>query len=216
MFNIFKEKEKPIFIFKRAHLSILLLGVLLNALFFIIYIIITIKTGEINFYSFFYHNIKHHVFLNILSGFHVSLLGFGILIILIAFFNMTLYVKCYKDKFIISMYLQKKLILEYSKIDRISVKLFYLNYDNLFQKYEKKECRVFIHNSKHIFYFCFPIKGYFDEMEINLKKNKENMDERCIADRESILKILQLLKKDYKLNMPYLPEEDGDIKSAAN
>jgi hypothetical protein len=216
LFKIFKEKEKPFLTFKRAHLSTLLAGVLLNAVFFIIYIIISIKTGEVNFYSFFYHNMKNHVFLTILSGFHVSLLGFGILIILISFFNITLYVKCYNNRFIVSMYLQKSLTIEFSKIDRISVKLFYLNYENLFQKYEKKECRVFIHNAEHIFYFSYPVKGYFDDMEINLKKNKENMDERCVADRESIIKILQLLKNKFNLIIPYLPEESRETVNDHN
>ena len=206
-FNMFNRK-KPVIVFKRVYFKTMLAGILLNALFFLIYIFIAVKTGEINFYSFFYHNIKGHIFLTILSGFHVSLLGFGILIIFIAFFNMTLKVKCFSDKFIVSVYLQKSENIEYSKIDKISIKLFYLNYEKLFQKYEKKECRVFVHNSKHIFYFAYPVKGYFDDIEINLNKKKENMDERCIASRDSIIKVLQMLKSlNSDLLIPFLPNE---------
>jgi hypothetical protein len=207
------EYKKPLFTFKRSYYGVLAAGIILVFIFFIIYILLAIKTKQVSFYSLLYHNLKNYLFLTILSGFYVGVLGFGILFILIAFFNLTLKIKTFADRFLISVYLQKKKTLPFSKIDRVSVKIFYLNYDNLFKKYEKKECRVFIHNSIHSFYFCYPVEGYFDDVEINLKKAKENMDERCCADKASVTEILKILKKNYNITIPYLPKESNEAEN---
>ncbi len=208
--KLFKKKDKPIFIFHRTQLATFFIGVCLIIIFFGIYLFIAIKTWQLNFYSFLFRNLKSHVFLTILSGFHVGILASGILLILIAFFNMTLKAYCYNDRFVISMFLQKKKIIEFNKISKITVKIYYLNYENLFKKYNKKECRVFFNNPANIFYLAYPVNSYFDDIEINLNKKKEDLSARCIADRESILTILQNLKKSHSLNIPYLPEESGE------
>lgn len=205
--RLFNKKDIPIFIFHRTQLATFFIGVGLIIIFFGIFLYIAIKNWQLNFYSFLFRNLKNHVFLTILSGFHVGILGSGILLILIAFFNMTLKAYCYNDRFVISMFLQKKKIIEFNKIDKIIVKTYYLNYENLFKKYNKKECRVFFNNPAHAFYLAYPVNSYFDDIEINLNIKKEDLSARCIADRESILTILKNLKKINSINIPYLPEE---------
>ena len=197
------KKSNPLYIFHRSHVKTLFIGIGLIILFFVIYFFISIKTARLNFYSFFFHSIGKHIFLTILSGVHVAILGTGILTILIAAFNMTLQIYCYNDRFELSMLLQKKKIIEYDKINGIVIKIFYLNYDNLFKKYNKKECRIFFYNPIYDFYLCYPINGYFDDIEISLKK--ENIPIRCIADKDSIDRLLNELKSSYSLNIPYLP-----------
>ena len=105
------------------------------------------------------------------------------------------------------MFLQKNKIIENKKISSITTKIFYLNYDNLFKKYNKKECRVYFNNPLHTFYLCYPVNGYFDDVEITLSKKKEDLSTRCVAEKESIDILLKKFKKEYNLNIPYLPEE---------
>ena len=205
--KLINNKQKPLFVFRRTHIVIFFIGVGLIFLFFGIFLIFAIKNWHLNYYSFLFRNLKKHIFLTILSSFHVGILASGILLILIAFFNMPLEVHCYNDRFEISMFLQKKKIIENKKISNITTKFFYLNYDNLFKKYYKKECRVYFNNPIHTFYLCYPVNGYFDDIEITLSKKKEDLSTRCVADKESIDKLLRKFKKDYYLNIPYLPEE---------
>ena len=132
--KLIEDKNKPFFIFHRTHKIILFIGIGLIIFFFGIFLIFAIKNWQLNYYSFLFRNLKKHLFLTILSGFHVGMLASGILLILIAFFNMPLEVYCYHDRFEISMFLQKKIIIENSKISNITTKVFYLNYDNLNKK----------------------------------------------------------------------------------
>lgn len=208
--KLFNKKNKPLFIFQRTQLPTFFVGVGLIVIFFGIYLFIAIKNWQLNFYSFLFRNLKSHIFLTILSGCHVGVLGTGILLTLIAFFNMTLKVRCYNDRFVISMFLQKEIIIEFDKISKITVKVYYLNYENLFKKYNKKECRVFFNNPGHAVYLAYPVNSYFDDIEINLSKKKEDLSARCLADRESILTILNHLKKSHALNIPFLPEESNE------
>ena len=120
---------------------------------------------------------------------------------------MPLKVHSYSDRFEVSMFLQKKKIIENNNINSITTKIFYLNYDNLFQKYHKKECRVYFNNPIQTFYLCYPVNGYFDDIEITLSKKKEDLSTRCIADKESVVSLVKIFKKTYSLNIPFLPEE---------
>ena len=201
------KREKPHFVFKRVNMLSYLAGVSLILLFFVIYFIIAIYTWQLNFYSFFFHSIKAHLPLIILSGFHVGLLAIGILSVIWSVFNMTLEVCCFNDRFEISLFLQKKIVIKYNEISRISTKIFYLNYENLFKSYSKKECRVLVDNPIHTFYFSYPVFGYYDEAEIRLNKSNEDMSARCSAKKGSVLKLLIELKLLYSINIPYLPEE---------
>ena len=202
-----KNSKKPDYVFYSPQIITLLIGINLIFIFFVIYLIIAIMTNHLDFYSFFFHNISKNVFKTILTGFHASMLGGGILLILIAFFNMTPKVYCYKDKFIISMYLQKKSVVPYEILKKCDVKIYYLNYENLFKKYPKKECRVIFNNPIYSFYLSYPVEGYFDDIEIFFKDSENNMTERCVCKRKHIHAILNQIKTKSDLNIPFLPDE---------
>ncbi|MCK4795778.1 MAG: hypothetical protein KAT05_00275 [Spirochaetes bacterium] len=202
-----KKEIKPQYLFYKSQLKPLLLGAGMIVLFFIIFFIIAVKTLRLDFYSFFFHSISKHIFLTIISSFHVGMLGIGILIIIIAFFNITPKIICYKDRFEIMMFLQKKKIINYNEINNISVRFFNLNYEDFFKRYPKKECRVFFNNPIHGFYLYYPVKGYFDNIEIFLKREKEDMSRRCLANRDSINELLHELALSYSIKIPYLPEQ---------
>jgi uncharacterized integral membrane protein len=205
--KLIEDRNRPLFVFHRAHIKIFIIGVALIFIFFAIFLIIAIKNWQLNYSSFFFRNLKKHIFITILSGFHVGILASGILLILISFFKMPLEVYSYNDRFKISMFLQKKKIIENNKISSITTKIFYLDNDNLFQKFYKKECRVYFNNPIHNFYLCYPVYGYFDDVEITLNKKKEDLSTRCIADKESVISLVKIFKKNYSLNIPFLPEQ---------
>jgi len=197
------KKEKPLLHLKRMHANLYFLGILLIIVFTIIYIIIAFKTKEINFFSFFFHSIFQHKLLMILSGLLVSLPAFGILIMIYAFFKMTLDVKFYKDGFALSIFLQNAEFIKYSELTDIKSKVCLLNHKN-----KKKECRVLFHNDKYSFFIAYPVTGYFDDIEMCSKRDSNDPSKRAIASREDILKIFKIIKSYNSIQMPYMPEEN--------
>lgn len=207
MFTLSKKKESY-YILCRSKILPLILGFGLIFIFFLIFFILVLKTNRIDFYSFFFKGIKEHFFLTILSGFHVSFLASGILVIIVSFFSISPEVKCYDDRFEIGFLVQKQKTIKYNSISNVSVKIFYHNYEDFFKKYPKKECRVYLNNPIYVFYLCYPVKGYFDEVEIFLKKEKNDIFRRCIISKKEIMKILIKLKIRNNINIPYLPDQD--------
>jgi|GEM_PF-1298831 len=205
--------NKPKYKFYSKQIITLITGMVLIALFILIFIIFAIINKRLDFYSFFYHNIKGNILEVILSGVHVAMLGFGIFLIFNAFFNMTPSIYCYDDRFVISMLLQKKFIIYFDNINKSEVKIYYNNYENLFEKYPRKECRVFFINPVFNFYLSYPVEGYFDDIEIFLKKQVNDVSNRCMADRESIKNILKIIRNNNdNISIPFLPNEHIKLK----
>jgi hypothetical protein len=202
-----KKKEQPIFVLCRTNEILMSVGLGLIITFFIIFIILAVLLKRVDVYSFLFHNILNHLFLTVLGGFHVGLLGFGILIEIIAFFNMTPEIRCYSDRFDLSLFLQKKKVIPFNEISKVAAKVYYLNYEDLIKGYPKKECRVFFYNKIHDFYISYPVNGYFDDIELFLKDDKEDLSKRCVCRKELAVNLLSRIKKYNALNMPFLPEE---------
>lgn len=196
------KKKEPFLHLKRVHTNLYFLGLLLIIIFSIIYIIVAVKTKEINFFSFFFHSILQHKLLMILSGLLVSLPAFGILIMIYAFFKMTLDVKFYKEGFTLSIFLQKAEFVKYSELTDIKSKVCLLNHKN-----KKKECRVLFHNDIYSFFIAYPVAGYFDDIEICSKRDSNDPSKRAKASREDILKIFKVLKSYNSNQLPFMPEE---------
>ncbi|MBN2544476.1 MAG: hypothetical protein JXB50_01685 [Spirochaetes bacterium] len=197
-------KEHPFLHLKRMHTNLYFLGILLITVFTVIYIIIAAKTKEINFFSFFFHSILQYKLLMILSGFYISLLGFGIILMIYSFFNMTLDVKFYKEGFAVSIFLQKANYINYKEITDIKVRVCLLD-----QKKNKKECRVLFHNNVYSFFVAYPVKGYFDDIEICSKRDANDPSKKAYASREDVLKILKQARLYNALQMPYLPDQNN-------
>jgi hypothetical protein len=187
--------------------TMLFVGIGLVVVFSLIFNSTAFYMKRIDFYSLFFNNILGHIPLTVLAGLHVGLLGIGILIIIVSFIYMTPEIRCYKDRFEISFFLQKKKIIMFSEIASITAKIYYLNYENLIRKYPKKECRVFFNNPVHDIFLCYPVKGYFDDIEIYQKKRREDLSRRCNVRRELIAELLTDLKNNYEINVPFLPEQ---------
>jgi len=60
-------------------------------------------------------------------------------------------------------------------------------------------------NKIHDFYLSYPVCGYFDDIELFLKDDKEDPTRRCICRREVIVDLLNRIKSENKINIPYLP-----------
>jgi hypothetical protein len=203
------KNDKPIYTFSNAKIFILLSGIIITIIFCIIYFIIALSLNRIDYFSFFFNNITNHIFLTILAGFHVGLLGIGMLLIIVAFFNLSPKIKCYKDRFVVSLFLQKKKVIKYSEIKNIDVKIVYSSHEGFLSNKTKKECRVYFTNPVYNFYLSYPIKGYFDNAEYQQSKDKEFLLRRCVTNKHTIEDLISIFKQKYKINKPYLPEEDG-------
>ncbi len=202
-----KKKVLPRYVFFSPQMITLSIGIFLITLFFVIFIILSVFFKRVDFYTLFYRNISNNIFLTILSGFHVSTLASGILIIIIAFFNITPNIYFYDNRFIISMYLQKNIVINLDKIEKCYAKIFYRTEENLFRKYPKKECRVYFENPYYSFYLAYPVEGYFDDIEIFLKDDKKDLTMRGLADKKEITDIFKYIKTLNSINFPYLPDQ---------
>lgn len=198
------KKEKPLLKFKRKLDWIYILGIFFVVLFIVIYFIIVIVTAKVNFYSFFFHNISEHLLLMVLSLFHVSLLAIGMILMIFSFFNMPIALYCYSDRFVVSLFLQKKKEILYKDISDISVVICVSSF-----KKDNKECRVIFNNKIYSFYLAYPVSGYFDEVVICHKKDKSDLLRRVHAKKKDVDLILSLLKKYYSKKIPYLPDEEA-------
>jgi hypothetical protein len=201
------KKEKPLFVFYSQQITVLIIGTVLIINFFVVYFISAYFTKQIDFLSYLYHNISKNILIMIPTGLLVGMLGVGILLCISAFFNMSPVVFCYKDRFVIYMYLQKKRVIYFDKIDKITQRVYYNNYENLFKKYPKKECRVTFLNQVYDFYMSYPVEGYFDDIEIFLTNKMDDSSRRCVADYKSIHEIFTRIKLYNPINLPYLPKE---------
>lgn len=204
-----KKRETPEFIFSNSKNFLLYAGGFIIFIFFIIYFIVALKTGKIDYFSFFFNNIIYHLFYAILAGFHVSVLGFGILIVLIAFFQTSLKIRSFDDRFEINLFLQKKKIVYFRDIKKIEVKIFLYEDKNPFKnKSNLKEARVLFANPVYNFFLTYKVKGYFDNLYDNFGEEKSEFFSRnCEAKREEILKIFEKLNKFHRTANVYLPEE---------
>jgi len=196
------EKEIPFLSFKRKETKLYLTGLLITVVFALIYFITAVITKQPNFYSFFFQNIKKHFILMSLSIIHVGLLASGILIMIYAFYKMTLNLKCYNSEFAASIFLQDDKIIKYTDIKEIKTIVCFFNCNN-----QNKECRVVFDNPVYTFYMAYPVEGYFDDIEIFCKKEESDPTKRVTASRDEIASLLKYLKLHYKKQMPYLPEE---------
>jgi hypothetical protein len=200
------KSKKPLLIIPSNKIIFIFYGICIITLFFIVYLIIAFKTGKIDYFSMFFNNISNHIIFTILTFIHVGFLGVGILTIIFAFFNLSPKINAYEDRFEIRLFLQNKKIVEFKKLKNVDIKVFYTSNENAFLNKFKKECRVFFNNPVYNFYLAYPVNGYFDNIEINIK-NKDSLLRRCITSRKNIDLILNHLNKDYSIVKQYLPEE---------
>lgn len=200
------KKESPFLVIKRTYKFIYFTGVFLIAAFTLIFFIAAIIMGQLNFYSMFFHNIHNHIFLTVLAGLHVAMLCVGILFIIFAFYNMTLELKFYKDNMSVSLFLQKAKFIKYSDIRDVNVRVCFFRHDKHLNK-NKKECRVTFNNNIHTFYISYNVVGYYDDIEMYCKRNRDDISKRAIASQDSALKLLHHLRKNYKMAVPYLPSQ---------
>ncbi len=160
---------------------------------------------QVDFFSFLFHNIGKNILVMTASGLLVSLLAVGILLCLTAFFNMSPIVFCYENRFLVYMYLQKKHVIPYEKIDKINIQVFYHSYENLFKRYPRKECRVTFLNQDYDFYMSYPVEGYFDDIEISTKNKKDDSSQRCAAGYNAVYDVLNRVRQAKSFNIPFLP-----------
>jgi len=180
-------------------------GLGIIGIFVVIFFISAIIKGEPGYLNFFFNNIKNNIFWTVITGFHVSMLGFGILLILISVFNMSPMIKCFNDRFEILNVFQKAKTVYYKDIKSVNVKVFYIKNKNILRNNEK-ECRVFFINNTYNFYLAYPVKGYFDDVEINLEDNIL-FSRKTAADKWIIDDLLSEIKNVNKIKIPPLPEE---------
>jgi len=201
-----KNNEKPLFIFNNSQILVLLYGIIFTLLFCGIYFAIAVIHGKIDYFSFFFNNINNNIFLTFLAILHVSLLGIGMVLILIAFFNLSPKIACYNKKFKIFLFLQKEKVIDFDEIKNIEVKLFYNINEGFFSNNNIKECRIYFNNPIYNFYLSYPISGYFDNIQIDKNKNNEFLLRRALTDRKSIESVLKILDEKHGVIKPYLPE----------
>jgi hypothetical protein len=206
-------KEKPLFTFSNSKIYLLFYGIVLTFIYFIIYIIVALMLGKIDYFSFFFNNISNHIILTIFACIHVGLLGLGILLIMIAFFNMSPKINSFKDRFEIILLLHKKKIIPFNLIKNIDTKLVYSTNEGFWSKKVKKECRLFFNNPIYNFYLSYLIEGYYDNMEIDSGKDKDFLLRKCFTSKDLIMSLLNILQKNYNINKPFLPKEYQKIKT---
>ncbi|HOV15417.1 MAG TPA: hypothetical protein PK771_14110 [Spirochaetota bacterium] len=203
-----KKNERPEFVFSNSKSFLLYVGFFIIFVFFLIYLIIAVKTQKIDYISFFFNNIIQHIFYTILAGFHVSILGIGILIILIVFLQTSLTIRCYSDRFEINLFLQKKKIVYFSDIKSVNMDIIFYNEFSILKNKNYKEARVFFNNPIYNFSLGYKVEGYFDNMLSESKEEKSDFyNRKCPASKSEVEEILNKLKKYCQLNNFYLPEE---------
>jgi hypothetical protein len=200
------KKEKPLLIFPSGKVQYIFYGIFIIFVFIIIYLIAALKVGKYDYFSLFFNNISNHIFLTVLSFIHVGFLGSGILIIIFAYFNLTPRITAFNDRFEIKIFLQKKIIVPYNIIKNTGIKICFSNNSSFFNKFTK-ECRVYFNNPVYYFYFSYPVSGYFDNVEMSLKKDDLMLLRRCLTNKEKIDILFKKLKKEFSINTQFLPEE---------
>ena len=202
------KKSRSLMMLPSDKILFIFYGICIIITFFIIYLIVAINLGRPDYFSLFFNNIKNHPLLTILTFMHVGFFGLGVLTIIFAFFNITPKITMYEDRFEIKLFLQKIKIVKFSEIKNVEVKFFQSSNENKFLNRFKKECRMFINNPVYNFYIAYPISGYYDNMEIMLKTDRETLLRRCITKRKNVEFILDKLNRDYGFQRQFLPEEN--------
>ncbi|MCG8573119.1 MAG: hypothetical protein MJB14_23545 [Spirochaetes bacterium] len=200
--------KNPIIVFNRKRSILFYVSLLLILLFVISTISIFLITGRFNFYTFFYLNIKEHLFRMIASGFYVSLLAFGIFFLIVSLFNEMKQIFCYEDRIELKQVLQKTIIIPYQEISSINFKIFYLHQNGKnFNQYQQKECRVLFNNQKFTFYLSYGISGYYDEIEPVKSQSVFLFPKIKLVQKEQVDQVIKLIQNVNKISTPYLPEE---------
>lgn len=194
LFNLYNIKSSVFFI----------LGLSMIALFVLIYIVAAVHGGGAGYAGFFYNNISENIGLTVMTALHTALLGFGILFLLIASYNISPKVKCYQDRLVVSHIFHNGHDIPYSEITAVEVKVVVLHRKRPWKK-DEKEVRVTLKNPIYSFHFAYRTDGYFDDIE-NDRSNSENL-RKIYVTREMMINIIEHIQKVNHLKMPYLPDE---------
>lgn len=195
-----RTKRQVFTICKRGRIS-LLLGVMSILLFIIIYILLVFKTKETYFYSFFFNNITNNILLMGLAIMHVSLLGVGILLLIIAFFIKSHLIKIYPDRFELSDFLSIKKIIYFKEIKKITQQIILLQKFDMFTYSSQKLTLIFFDNPTYSFYLSYSTNEYSDNIkvirktEINNNNEKNFLNRNCKVEKHIIKNILKLISK---------------------
>ncbi|HOJ63522.1 MAG TPA: hypothetical protein PLE45_03775 [Spirochaetota bacterium] len=196
-------KKKYRYIFYSNETILFYIGISFISIFIIVFFVVAAIKGKLDYISFFFHNLKHNIFLSFLTGLHVFILASGILLIFISFFRMSPIVLVYDDRFEIFEFLQRRKIIRYENIKSVKVSINYVK-ATLFEK-ERKECRIFINNPDFVFYFCYDVDGYFDDIIIEEKENYNILLRKCKTSKENVKEILKEVVKHSNIKFPFLP-----------
>ncbi len=195
-------KKKASYVFRNSKSVLWINGVFLIIVFSVIYLICVYYTKNLNYISFFFNNILDNLPLAIATGFHVSLLAFGILLLIVAFFASSPTISLYDDRFEISFFLHSKRIVPLKEITSIKSKI----YTIVSKRKYTKECRIFFYNQEYNFSLSYPVNGYFDDTIIENNQIRQEMQMRNYrADKNKTIALVKKLKQDYKMKTPFLP-----------
>jgi len=196
-------KKRASYIFRNSKSVLWINGLILIIIFFVIYLICVIYKRELDYISFFFNNMINNIPLAIATGFHVSLLAFGILFLIIAFFFSSPTISLHDDRFEIVFFLHPKRIVPLKDITSIKSRI----YTVVSKKNSiKKECRIFFYNQEYNFSLSYPVTGYFDDTIIENNQIRQDMQMRNYkADKNKTIDLVKKLKKDYKMKIPFLP-----------
>ncbi|OHD19578.1 MAG: hypothetical protein A2086_15155 [Spirochaetes bacterium GWD1_27_9] len=200
------KKQKPEFVFANSKNLIFIYGTIAILIFFVIYIIVAIQIKKFDYFSLFFNKLTTNILFTFLSFIHVTILCFGIILILIAFFNLNPKISFYPDRFEVESFLQNKKIINFKNIKNISSKNCIIT-SGFFKTSKKKEFRIFFNNSVYNFYLSYPVECYFDEFEEVKNDEKGFLLRDYYASKETIEIILQKLQKDNSMNKIFLPAE---------
>ena len=194
LFNIYNIKSSVFFI----------LGLSMIVLFSVIYIIAAVHGGGAGYAGFFYNNISDNIGLTVLMALHTALLGFGILFMLAASYNISPKVKCYKDNLVVSHLFHNGHIIPYSEITAVECKVAVLHRKRPWKK-DEKEVHVTLKNPIYSFHFAYRTDGYFDDIE-NDRTDSAAL-RKIYVERDILIQIIENIQKINHIRMPYLPDE---------
>jgi hypothetical protein len=195
-------KNKASYIFRNSKSALWINGLVFIVIFLAIYLVCVYYTKNLNYISFFFNNILANLPLAIATGFHVSLLAFGILLLISAFFFSSPTISLFDDRFEIVFFLHPKRVVPLKEITSIKSKI----YTVVSKKRYIKECRIFFYNKEYNFSLAYPVVGYFDDTIIENNQIKHEMQMRNYrAEKMKTIALVKKLKEDYKIKTPFLP-----------
>ena len=195
-------KKRASYIFRNSQSVLWVNGLILIIIFLVIYLICALYKRQLDYISFFFNNMINNLPLTIATGFHVSLLAFGILLLIVAFFSSSPTIILYDDRFEILFFLHPKRIVPLKDITSIKSRI----YTIISNKKYIKECRIFFYNQEYNFSLSYPVTGYFDDTIIENNQIRQEMQMRNYkADKDNTIALVKKLKKDYQIKIPFLP-----------